>query len=187
MDAVFFTFVSFVQFSSGWRHCGMGFYGNLSFFLAEWGLLRAGFAEIVLLHEAWPTASKFRRDRSSRFYYLQHFAGKCGICMPEVIGTQWLFCTFFRCAHFLFRAVKAKRAAVGRADSLKACNLQQGTFFLRDCSACVSCSPAHGFFLGSNLLYVLLWPPRCRSEFFFLAILSRHEFNRSQRCAFSCL
>ena len=96
----FFHVVSFVQFSSGWRHCGMGFYGNLSFFLAEWGLLRAGFAEIVLLHEAWPTASEFRRDRSSRFYYLQHFAGKCGICMPEVIGTQWLFLHIFSMCSF---------------------------------------------------------------------------------------
>ena len=71
-----------------------------SFFLAEWGLLRAGFAEIVLLHEAWPTASEFRRDRSSRFYYLQHFAGKCGICMPEVIGTQWLFLHIFSMCSF---------------------------------------------------------------------------------------
>lgn len=55
---------------------------------------------------------------------------------------------------------------MGRADSLKACNLQQGTLFYATAARVYPVHLLTGFFFGSNLLSVLLWPPRCRSEFF---------------------
>jgi len=163
---------SFVQLAGGGVSAEWDIMEIVSFFLANFGVfLRAGFCGILWLEP--PDHLAFEKTRWD-LQVLSHAVFRWKIVAYCVLGLfdQVAFPHIFRYAHFPFIAV-LNLATLRREEpctqGFAIC--KQGTnFFLRDCSACVSCVPALGVSSVQFHLRALAGSSTVGLKFFFLAV-----------------
>ena len=164
---------SFVQLAGGGVSAEWDIMEIVSFFLANFGVFF--YEQVFAEYFGWNRLTIWRLKRRAGIFrccHMQFFAGKLWRIVYGVSLLQVAFPHIFRYAHFPFIAV-LNLATLRREEpctqGFAIC--KQGTnFFLRDCSACVSCVPALGVSSVQFHLRALAGSSTVGLKFFFLAV-----------------